>query len=96
MAVTDAGDALLDPYDPELQQDPFPTYRRLREHHPVLRMPDGSVVVSRHPDVVALLKSEFGELGPGGRRGRRPGGEPGRAQPGRDDRLRPAGAHPPS
>jgi cytochrome P450 len=58
MAVTDAGDALLDPYDPELQQDPFPTYRRLREHHPVLRMPDGSVVVSRHPDVVALLKSE--------------------------------------
>jgi cytochrome P450 len=54
--VTDT-DALLDPDDPELQQHPFATYRRLRDHHPVLRMPDGSVVVSRHADVVALLKN---------------------------------------
>lgn len=48
---------LLDPTDPDLQQDPFPTYRDLRDHHPVLTMADGSVVVSRHADVVALLSS---------------------------------------
>ncbi len=48
----------LDPHDPSVQQDPYPTYRRLRDRDPVLRMPDGSVVISRHHDVVALLKSE--------------------------------------
>jgi len=56
MAVA-ADDVTLDPFDPEVQQDPFPTYRRLRDRTPVLPMPDGSVVVSRHADVVALLKS---------------------------------------
>ncbi len=51
-------DTVLDPNDPAVQQDPFPTYRRMREHHPVLAMPDGSVVLSRHADVVSLLGSD--------------------------------------
>ncbi len=50
--------AVLDHHDASVQQDPYPTYRRLRDRDPLLRMPDGSVVVSRHLDVVALLKSE--------------------------------------
>jgi cytochrome P450 len=36
--------------------DPFPTYRALREHEPVRRMPDGSVFLTRHADIVAVYK----------------------------------------
>ena len=36
--------------------DPFPTYRALREHAPVKRMPDGSVFLTRHADIVAVYK----------------------------------------
>jgi cytochrome P450 len=36
--------------------DPFPTYRALREHAPVRRMPDGSVFLTRHADIVAVYK----------------------------------------
>jgi hypothetical protein len=36
--------------------DPYPTYRALREHAPVQRMADGSVFLSRYADVVAVYK----------------------------------------
>jgi cytochrome P450 len=36
--------------------DPFPTYRALREHDPVRRMPDGSVFLTRYADIVAVYK----------------------------------------
>ena len=36
--------------------DPFATYRALREHAPVKRMPDGSVFLTRHADIVAVYK----------------------------------------
>jgi cytochrome P450 len=36
--------------------DPFATYRALREHEPVKRMPDGSVFLSRYADIVAAYK----------------------------------------
>lgn len=36
--------------------DPFPTYRALREHAPVKRLPDGGVFLSRYADVVAVYK----------------------------------------
>src|SRR3954454_8041746 len=36
--------------------DPYPTYRALREHAPVKRMADGSVFLSRYADVVAVYK----------------------------------------
>jgi cytochrome P450 len=36
--------------------DPYPTYRALREHAPVKRMPDGSVFLTRHADIVAVYK----------------------------------------
>ncbi len=36
--------------------DPFPTYRALREHAPVKRMPDGSVFLTRHADLSAVYK----------------------------------------
>ena len=36
--------------------DPFCTYRALREHAPVKRMPDGSVFLTRYADIVAVYK----------------------------------------
>jgi cytochrome P450 len=36
--------------------DPFPTYRALRESEPVKRMADGSVFLTRHADIVAVYK----------------------------------------
>ena len=36
--------------------DPFPTYRALREHAPVKRMPDSSVFLTRHADLTAVYK----------------------------------------
>jgi cytochrome P450 len=43
--------------DPAVQRDPFPHYRRLREHDPVLRMPEsGFYVLTRYEDVRAVLR----------------------------------------
>jgi cytochrome P450 len=36
--------------------DPFPTYRALRELDPVRRMPDGSIFLTRHADIIAVYK----------------------------------------
>jgi cytochrome P450 len=36
--------------------DPFPTYRALREHDPVHRMPDGSYFLSRYDDYAAVYR----------------------------------------
>lgn len=36
--------------------DPYPVYRALREHAPVRRMPDGSVFLSRHADLLAVYR----------------------------------------
>ncbi len=36
--------------------DPFPTYKALREHAPVKRLPDGGVFLTRHADMVAVYK----------------------------------------
>jgi cytochrome P450 len=36
--------------------DPYPTYRALREHAPVKRLGDGGVFLSRYADVVAVYK----------------------------------------
>ena len=34
--------------------DPYPTYRALREHDPLHRMPDGSYFLTRYDDLVAV------------------------------------------
>ncbi len=36
--------------------DPYPTYRALREHDPVHRMPDGSYFLTRYDDLVAVYR----------------------------------------
>src|SRR5258706_10914933 len=36
--------------------DPYPTFHALREFEPVKRMPDGSVLLTRYADVIAVYK----------------------------------------
>ena len=42
--------------DAAFYADPFPTYRALREHEPVKRLPNGSVFLTRYADLVAVYK----------------------------------------
>src|SRR5881397_3279492 len=42
---------------PEFYADPYPTYRALREHAPVKRLPNGSYFLTRHDDLVAIYKN---------------------------------------
>jgi cytochrome P450 len=41
----------------EFYADPYPTYRALREHEPVKRMPNGSWFLTRYDDLVAAYKN---------------------------------------
>ena len=36
--------------------DPYPTYRMLREHEPVKRLPDGGIFLSRHADLARVYQ----------------------------------------
>ncbi len=42
--------------EPAFLDDPYPTYRALREHDPVHRMPDGSYFLTRYDDLVAVYR----------------------------------------
>src|SRR3954464_5596914 len=42
---------------PEFYADPYPTYRALREHAPVKRLPNGSYFLTRYDDLVGVYKS---------------------------------------
>ena len=41
---------------PGFLDDPYPTYRALREHDPVHRMPDGSYFLTRYDDCLAVYR----------------------------------------
>lgn len=43
-------------YHPERLDDPYPHFRRLRDEFPVLRLDDGTYVLSRYEDVSAALR----------------------------------------
>ncbi|WP_067799285.1 cytochrome P450 [Nocardia beijingensis] len=48
---------VFDPYDYSFHEDPYPTYRRLREEAPLYHNPDlGFWALSRHPDVVGAFR----------------------------------------
>ena len=42
---------------PDFYADPYPTYRALREHEPVKRMPNGSYFLTRYDDLVTAYKN---------------------------------------
>jgi hypothetical protein len=47
----------LEKLTPEFYADPYPTYRALREHAPVKRMPNGSWFLTRYDDLVGAYKN---------------------------------------
>jgi cytochrome P450 len=47
----------LEKLPPEFYADPYPTYRALREHEPVKRMPNGSWFLTRYDDLVSAYKN---------------------------------------
>ncbi len=54
-APTAAAPVRFNPFSAEFRRDPYPMYRRLREHHPVHRTL-GLWVLTRHADVRAVLR----------------------------------------
>src|SRR6195256_1970457 len=47
----------LEKLTPDFYANPYPTYRALREHEPVKRMPNGSWFLTRYDDLVAAYKN---------------------------------------
>src|SRR5882757_3432340 len=46
----------FDPASPEYVDDPYPTYKVLRDHHPAYHLPEhGLWLITRHADVLAAL-----------------------------------------
>ena len=41
----------------EFYDDPYPTYRALRENEPVKRLPNGTVFLTRYDDLVTTYKN---------------------------------------
>jgi cytochrome P450 len=57
VAVTSASDVYYDPYDVDIDADPYPTFRRLREEAPLYyNEPHDFFAASRHEDVERGLK----------------------------------------
>jgi len=47
----------LERLSPEFYDDPYPTYRALRENEPVKRLPNGTVFLTRYDDLVTTYKN---------------------------------------
>ena len=47
----------LEKLTPEFYENPYPTYRALRENEPVKRMPNGSYFLTRYDDLVTAYKN---------------------------------------
>ena len=54
--MSQAETILFNPLDRAFRVDPYPTYARLRAEAPVYRAPNGTWLVSRYADCVAILK----------------------------------------
>src|SRR6476620_5636080 len=47
----------LEKLTPEFYDNPYPTYRALRENEPVKRLPSGTVFLTRYDDLVTAYKN---------------------------------------
>jgi cytochrome P450 len=47
----------LEKLTPEFYTNPYPTYRALREHEPIKRLPNGAYFLTRYDDLVSAYKS---------------------------------------
>ena len=46
----------LEKLTPDFYDNPYPTYRALRENEPVKRLPNGTVFLTRYDDLVTTYK----------------------------------------
>src|SRR6266496_4235271 len=53
----EAPTAVFNPFSPEFRDDPYPSYRTLRDAGPVIRTPFGSLMVTRYDSVDRILRS---------------------------------------
>jgi cytochrome P450 len=59
MSVTARDRVVLNPYDYAFQDDPYPTYARLREHEPLHHNPTLDLwALTRHEDIAEALRTE--------------------------------------
>jgi cytochrome P450 len=49
--------AAFNPFSPEFRDDPYPSYRAMRDAGPVIRTPFGSLMVTRYEPVDRTLRS---------------------------------------
>src|SRR3954467_5385888 len=58
MHARDLADSFdIEKLTPEFYANPYPTYRALREHAPIKRLPNGSLFLTRYDDLVGIYKS---------------------------------------
>lgn len=57
MTETRSDELIFNPFVPGFAEDPYPTYRRLRDGDPIQNHPLGFWLVSRYADVTALLRA---------------------------------------
>ena len=53
---TPADDELLPWSDPEFIREPWPWFDRILRDHPIVKLSDGSYVISKHADVMKYAK----------------------------------------
>ena len=56
VAADDLDDFDLRALPAAFYEDPYPTYRLLREREPIRRMPDGSLFLTRYADLVSVYR----------------------------------------
>jgi len=59
MSRAEAPIAAFDPFSPEFRDDPYPSYRAMRDAGPVIRTPFGSLMVTRYEPVDRILRSSM-------------------------------------
>jgi cytochrome P450 len=57
MSDAEAPTAVFNPFSPEFRDDPYPSYRAMRDAGPVIRTPFGSLMVTRYEPVDRILWS---------------------------------------
>jgi cytochrome P450 len=57
MSDAEAPTAVFNPFSPEFRDDPYPSYRAMRDAGPVIRTPFGSLMVTRYEPVDRILRS---------------------------------------
>src|SRR6266516_2291197 len=76
MSDTEAPTTAFNPFSPEFRDDPYPSYRTMRDAGPVIRTPFGLLTVTRYQPVDRILRSSAFRTPRGYRDANDPAGPP--------------------